>query len=611
MLTAPKLTVTDKLVVGALALANNQGSLRDGIDRVRFWFEGNKIDVVEPTLQTFVRHDGSAYRQLGYWVTLSKDALNGVAQLYVEAVPSDTSMQNRVIGPYSYVLAETEFEYEVTIDHSQPVTVGQNYHDLRPALSYLRSVSASTGRVLGKGSTLDLSSYLNNYDFEPDGRIVVEWEEPVTVLKTLEDAGTFVSRIGGLHWRGSNITFDMRYLVAFGGRSGQSQPYFDGVRFTNSGGFDDPTLFRGPKTVQYLFESIGSNGAWIADCSFDYLLDAGMRGIELIRGCIFENVANDLFSRAHAVVSNVVKIHDSRFFSNEIDALTVTGPAGATLALSGANDTNSRTFTAKVGGISIGSFTVGKSGSDRANNTFSVQDVADWLNSLSSWSANVLDDTRRATSIGIANSKGSPFGDMPVDTPETLVTTFDLHADWYQGNTSNSTRENVLVYGNRSWDLFGQTVFLTENGAHLDFAIVNNAWHQNIDTDGVSQLDGTHSHLIFAHNSMPNQGLTVRANFAADAFLLMSHNVLESAGSEQGATFAGTVKSNHYLDGGTAFSVEPASTIGGSIETLFTNASNGNFTPQGLLSGSLVAGDFEFDLFGKRRGQQTAIGAVK
>lgn len=489
--------------------------------------------------------------------------------------------------------------------------MGNNYHDLRPALSYLRSVNAATARVLGKGPTLDLSSYLNNYDFEPDGRIVIEWDEPVTIFKLLEDAGTFIPRIGGLHWRGSNITFDMRYLVAFGGRSGQTQPLFEGVRFTNSGGFDDPTLFRGPKTVQYLFESIGNDGAWLTDCSFDFLLDAAMRGIELVRGCIFENVANDLFSRAHAVVSNVVNTHDSRIFSEKISALTITGPAGATLSLSGANDVNSRTFTAKESGSSVGSFTVGRSGTNRSNNTFTVKDVADWINGIAGWSASVLDNTRRATALSLAETSGGSFADVPVDTTLTLVTQFDLHADWYQGNTSNSTRENVLIYGNRSWDMFGQTIFLTENGSHRDFAIVNNAWHQTVDTVGVSQLDGTHSHLIFAHNSMPNQGLRVRDDFAPDSYLLLSNNVLENAWTDSGAAFAGTVAAGHYVSGGTAFPVETNATIGGSLETLFVNASNGSFEPQGDLLTHPKESAFNFDLNGKTRSPIASVGAIR
>lgn len=610
MITPPHLTVTDQLVVGALAFANDGGTLIGGIDRVRFHFEGNSADVIEPSFQEFVRHDGSTYSLFGYWVALTKGTQLGVAELYAEAIPADASMQNRVIGPYTYVLRDDEFEYDITMDPSQPQVPGQNYHSLLTAWQFLRSVNAQTARVTGSGANVDVSGFVNYAHFEPVGRIVVEWTEPVTIGASVESVGEWLISIGKLHWRGTNITFDMRYIVNFGSRTGYSQPLFERVRFTNSAGFGDTTYAKGPTGIPFLFEDLGDQGVWLTECAFDFLLNPTEQQAELVRGCTFENIGNDLFSFAKAVVANVVTEYDSTPYREELDALTVLGPVGATLSISNGNDATTRTITAKISGSEIDTFLVGRAASYVGGDQFNIADVVDWINALNGWSAVLLDDTRRATSLGLSGTNGGAFADVDVSNGLTLVSQFDLHPDWYQGVISSSASlENIVVFGNETSQSLAQLIFLT-NGTYRDFAIVNNAFHQKDDSGYLSQLDATFQNLLFVHNSFSGQRVLLRSEYSDDAHTLIASNVFDNSGIEPGASSNGVYKNNHYFSASNLIAGDSSATIGGNSSSLYLNAASGNFTPQGELIQNLKPPVFSYDLHGKKRGATAPAGAL-
>ena len=72
LIEPPNQFYTNKLVIGAMAFANDGGTLIGGIDRVRFHYEGTTLDVIEPSLRSLTHADGSTYSCLGYWVELGK-----------------------------------------------------------------------------------------------------------------------------------------------------------------------------------------------------------------------------------------------------------------------------------------------------------------------------------------------------------------------------------------------------------------------------------------------------------------------------------------------------------------------------------------------------------
>ncbi|MEM6907359.1 MAG: hypothetical protein AAF494_01665 [Pseudomonadota bacterium] len=609
-ITPPHLTITGELLVGVIAFANNNGSLIGGIARVRFFFEGAFVDVTEPSFQTFTRFDGSTYTLFGYWLRATKGSQLGEASIFAEVVPAAAGIQSRVIGPHNLVLRDTEFEYDITMDPSQPEVAGQNYQTLLAAFHYLRSVNAETARITGSGSSVDVSGFVNFLHFEPVGRIVIEWSEPVTIGATLAGFGEWEINVGKLHWRGANITFDFEYFTNFGSRTGYSQPLFERVRFTNSAGFTPELPMKGPPPVAFRFEDVGEDGCWFAECAFDYLLNPTEQRAELVRGSIFENVANDLFTGAKAVVSNVIDGYDTSSFRAEIDAIAINGPAGATIAISGGNDANTRVVTAKEGGIEVGTFTVGKTSAFRGGNQFNNSNVVDWLNSLSGWSATLLDDTRRATSLGLANTNGAAFGDTDVSSGLTLVSQFDLHPDWIQGVISSSAvLENRVFYGNETWGSEAQLVFLT-NGEYRDIAIVNNAFHQNDGSGYLSQLDSSQRHFMMVHNTFAGQRVLLRDGYNDDALTLIAANVFDDGGAEAAVTLNGTYKDNHYTAGSNTLPGDVGSSIGGTPATLLASAATGDFNPQAQLLANLKSPVFAFDLTGLVRASAAPAGAV-
>ena len=60
---------TDSLLVGVAAFANNNGSMleRCGIKAVYIYYEGNNIEISEPSYQSFNDANGSPVSYLGWW----------------------------------------------------------------------------------------------------------------------------------------------------------------------------------------------------------------------------------------------------------------------------------------------------------------------------------------------------------------------------------------------------------------------------------------------------------------------------------------------------------------------------------------------------------------
>lgn len=367
---------------------------------------------------------------------------------------------------------------------------------------------------------------------------------------------------------------------------------------------------KGPPPVAFRFEDEGDDGPWLTECAFDYLLNPTEQRAELVRGCTFTNVANDLFTGAKAVLACVVDEYDTTSFRTEIDALTVTGPSGATIAISGGNDANTRVVTAKEGGAEVGTFTVGKTSAYVGGNQFNISNVVDWLNSLSGWSATLLDDTRRATSLGLAGTNGAAFGDTDVSSGLTLVSQFDLHPDWLQGVIfTSSVLENQIFYGNATSQSNAQLVFLT-NGTYRDIAIVNNAFHQKDSSGYLSQLDSNQEHFLFAHNTFAGQQVLFRDGYDDDQYTLIAANLFDDSGSEADVTFGGARKDNHYTTGSNTLPGESGGTSGGTPATLLADAAGGVFTPQGDLLANLKTPVFEYDLTGAERGATDPAGAI-
>jgi hypothetical protein len=633
LITPPDQRFTDTLVVGVMAFANNGGTLIGGLDKVRFHFEGRTVDVEAPTLYTFNDANGTGRAYFGYWVTLKRESTNGEAQLYVEAIPADATMQSRVIGPYSFHLAATLYDEELTVTPSESEVAGSNYQTVGDAIERHRSNSNNATLItITETLTEDPSAWTSGLDYAGDSYCTITATAPVTFAKasyTGDVAGQIRNRIERLHFKGSNITFDMKNVRALWSETGvDGEHWLDGVTFTNSAGRSH--LWRsGPRPLAFTVRG----NPYFTECDLSELPDV-VGSCSLARGCTGTNLYRDFTSDGRCLVYNTIDSLDATTdWLKDVAALEVTytgAEATATLALAGANDGSSRTFTAAWGANSD-TFVVGNTearyntATDGAYDAttdgegYFVQDVADWLNSLTGWSATVVDDTRRASALSRPGAKGIGFAAQDVkNTTLELVTCFDLHGDFYQ---HFSLAGNAIIAFNQGTGHRGQNLFLGSNStAPQDFILVNNAFANVVSEVGYAKaseassqvLRQNVSHVVWAHNSMPNQKFNFRFDnsLGTDGYTLFANNahpeVIVSGTSDENLTIA-----DNAIDAGeTAPSEATGTIIGGNYTSKFADSVNGDFTPAGALLTNLKAPVVARDINGNTRAASDAVGAV-
>ena len=574
---------TNQILVGVYAGANNGGSLLQtlGLSKVVFHYEGQSAEVTAPSYQTFNDANGQAVTYLGWWCWLQHSGTNGQAQLYVEAVPRDSTMQKRVIGPHVFLPSPALYDFDLTVAPSQPEIAGTRYQSVGNALNYLRLQSAQHPRITITEARSDYTLGSIIPYTGAAGRCVIEASVPATFALTSGTKGGMRPRYGNLHLRGGNITFDMRYITNLqldeGVTATSPTPVLDGVHFINSGGRGE-YWDKGPRPTGWVVRG----GPWFLECTFDNTSNtclSATAATNLVRGCVGTVLTGDCVTGVSCVIGSRFDDCDSSAFKNDLNAMTVSytgAAASATLALSGTNDAATRTFTAKAGGTSVGTYTVVNN--NPAGN-YDVADVVAWLNTLPGWTATLLDDSRRATALGLVGGAGTGFGDTDVKSaPLTLMTQFDIHPDWFQDGALD---ENCVLVDNVALNLTGQELFITQTAR--DFLVINNVFHRKPgNTAYFSQFFGTHSHVVVAHNSWTDQDLWLKDSSAynPDTYSLIANNAFASI-SLMTADADLVVKGNHFASGATVRGTDGS--VGGTKSSLYVAADAGNFTPAGAL----------------------------
>lgn len=608
MLVPDRQAFTDKILVGVIAGANYLGSLMQtlGLSEVRFYYEGNLLTVTQPTWQSVITANGDETLVYGWWCWLKHNGINGVANLYVEAVPLDGTMQHRVMGPYAYVPRANLYDYQLEIWPSFAQIAGVRYQNLSNALDFLRTNNSKSALVTLMEERTD---YVMNSLGIPytgyDARVIVQADRPATFAATLAARTQFRPRHGGFTLRGENITLDMRYVSAVRLDDGTA-PWMDGINIINSGGRNE-YWDKGPRPSAYNIRG----AAWFTDC---HLQDLNwpcvtLNAANLVRGCRLQDCMNDVFTSAICVINTVTDDIDSTFYKNDLDSITISysGPsATATVSLSGGNDDAARSLILRENGVAVR--TLALQNTDPAGAMFDNADVVNDINTAlgaSGWTATLLDDTRRATSLGQQGTAGTTFSNLDCKTqPLTLMCQFDIHADWWQ---TNNLVENCALMGNIATGLITQDLFLTQFGVK-DWLIINNLWMNKEPVAYISQFSQLFSHIVTVNNAWVNQQVWKRdlgGLYAADSYTLWANNVLPGFFS----TFVDadeTIVGNHVYTGG--IETGTASTAGGDQTTVFEDIDSYNFLPAGELLSNLKTTVFPFDLNANRRGPTSSAG---
>ena len=615
LIVPPNQAFTDYLVVGVAAAANNGGDLQNlGLSSVTFRYEGGVATVNSPSYYSFQDVNGKTVSYFGWWVVLLHNGTSGDAQLYVEATPKDTTMQNRVIGPYTFFPSASVYDLELTVAPSLSVVAGSRYQSITAALTYAAAqgkhrphitiTEARTDYLLaGIGSPF---TYLTG-----KGYATIEATVPVTIIGTTSYvSSTPRTKYAGMRFKGSNITLDFKTMDTIYTETTGLPHWFDGCTLTQSGGrtYIVPELLA-PRSNGVINAGTGL-GAYFTECTITNIPNTLLQA-KLIRGCIATTGYGDAVSESLCIVSSRFDDWDSSYWATYRNAFTVTYTGAgttATLECSGGNYANTRTLTAKVDGASVGTFSVGRTSGATVATTVA------WLNGLTGWSATLQDNSLHPAFLSIAGGIGGAFTAQNVkSTTLQLYTYYDIHADWYQQNSPANVTENVIAYGNNISRTDGQMVFLSSTSVSNDYLFINNCWslkNQSLALYSQWGRSGTKSHVAMAHNSSSQQlWLRPAAGWTADTYCLVANNVFLSIVWDGTPSANVTIANNHYLTGASLPSGDVGGTIGGTVATLWQNAAGGDYSPKGALITNLKTRIFGRDMNGAARARIDVPGA--
>ncbi len=629
LMVPPNQHFTDKLIIGVLAGANDGGTLftRLGLERVDVHCEGNVQAITEPTLYRFTDVNGTARSYLGWWIELEHTGINGELEVFFEAIPDNPSLQNRVIGPYSFFPQRyddgaggwTPHDLFIEVAPSQPKITNQRYQSLRDAGNICRNLAAQNPLItITESGTYTIDPI--NGAYQGDGYATVEATAQVTIAKAAYIPGDSTSmrwRYDGMWLRGGNITVDFANIGnIYHENPANRQHVFEGVNFTDTRGRGALWL-KGQKPTPY----IARDNPYFLECTVELIQNPCLNA-SLVRGCFFNNLAYDVMSYARCMVGNIVTSSHNVDWRTPLPALSVqyTGAASAaTIELSGSSDANNRVLKLRTDGLPDQTFTIGNQVADyQADTHYSVQNVVDWINANAGWAAVLIDDSRRASALSHANAAGLGAGFSAIDAKTSSVdlhTVFDIHGDIWAINLQSST--NSIMFGNTFYGNALPAITLGYDGME-DLLIINNAAESDeaLNPDFLSQFSQwskPSSHVVVAHNTLANQIQLIRPSqgLTADEHCMLANNAM------RGIEWTGTpnsdleVTDNHLFGAATNPQGAKRTTISGTKADNFIDAAGGNFAPAGGLLTSPKQSVLGFDKGGNVRGTTAPAGAVR
>jgi hypothetical protein len=637
---------------GVLAMANDGGSLdvNLGIEKVIFHYEGNSLEVTEPRWFTTMTLRGPR-TYFGWWARLSASA-TGNADLYVEAVPRDPTMQNRVIGPLFVDPASSLYTHSVTVAPSQPEVAGSNYHSIDDAIAYVNGFGMASPNPLititepglyditrSTGTLMNAARGYLNITASVDGVFIGKPTFTTDAAARLQN-GRYKLRLFG-----PRLTLDFTNITEVEGTTGDTgvNHWLDGITMT--------TTAPGGRTH-------AQRGVWTnrstAVRSFPYATEVEIfevrnpsRGWKLARGCNYRNIGGDVANQTRCFAFCTLDTHNNKPTNMEIDAFSVVydgAEATATLAFPGGvhSSGGGGLFTLTIGSDEH-TFDVGSAGNNEAyflgTATFRGvsglggywhQDVVDWLNTIPGVTAVRLIEEERAAAYSTLPAPfhsiaGGGFAAQNVkDTPLVVRSINNMHGDFYQDDTGSL--ENAMIAFNYGKKIEGQILFLSPSGGEQierDVFVVGNALGVDLESSTYFNPDNafstlgrstggglTASHVVIAHNTIGHQRWRIVNNTTTDAYCIFKNNVargfqLPDAGLPANLTIDGLhIYGNQAPPSGATNLFRS-----GDRSTIYADYEAGDFSPAGPLLNEGVARALPFDRTRTPYPPFTALGA--
>ena len=446
-----------------------------GIAKVRFYLEGNTLDVTSPSFDTITDANGVGGKQrYGWmcpidWTAMSARYTTGEALLYAEVFPTNVALQNKVIGPFRIWNASSEFSITKTIGPS-----GADYTTLVAAANAFETdfAGSNTWGVHPEFRVITSGDYpfagANGFYSNAHGWITLTCAGGVTATLTAGGTRTYIRPfVDGIRLKGSGWHHDLAKssyitLESTNGAGGGnlSQFWCDGINVIETGGKN--ALFDGmPPNTYWVLPSNGGTpvSAYFTDCAFSDTYYA-LSQFLLARGNTSDGTCDDFINvssdNAYAQFNTTSGVDPSGTggLRTPTASLSVTysGAGTATLECDGASNTpGNRTVTAKINGSSVGTFTL-----DNPDPVASVGTWATWtglaafINGLANWSGSVQGTARgRAHSlVDLTNGPTSAFLPKTItSTPTLLYSQYDVHGDAYQAfKTAGGTITNLGMH---------------------------------------------------------------------------------------------------------------------------------------------------------------------
>jgi hypothetical protein len=500
-----------------------------GVQRVDFWVEGRIFSVYAPYFYRDTDASGRPRSRFGYWITLNAASFTSVsttgeARIYATAYPNDPTMQARTIGITSGVPATDNLrgDYALTVypraaanDWVKTVApTGADYTTIAAAITAARAASAEAPLItITATGSYEVTSAADNYA-NGTGFCTITTSSGVTA--TLGRAAAFAPSTpaswpwlpgwDGIEFRGSGIVFDQRNWSTI--NTTTKPAWFNGCKFTNSIGTLYSYYWNGG-----IHPGFGANNAnYWDDVTIEYVTRQAATGNQrYVRGCTVNQWADDLFTATHYVADNYIRYYDFAFFigtyqgSTNFTALRINGPANATVSKTAA-DTAGGNLLLRISGATVLTIPLGYYGND-TNPT--INDVVSAINTFGAgWSASAQNSrgTMRPSQLGTPVSNDSAFTDLVASSTLNLNGGVDFHADWWQGYTGGSIRQNVIIRNNTTRDGGTQspinaTLFMDDDVGteHLDYAVKGNVWTGNYGSTSVG--DSIRKHIVYENNS--------------------------------------------------------------------------------------------------------------
>lgn len=562
---------SDQLIIFQALAADVNGGI-DGIEYVDFNVEGNVQRVTTRTSHQLGAMDSTGNMSgrpivvSGYAITLDHSAfIDGAVDISATAHSNNPAIADRTCVLRLY---RRSTEYDVIY------RVPGDYATVQAALAACTANNlqqASIGIVCTADQNIDAAVGISGanmaYSEARRGLITVD-ANGFNVTMSRATNGTFRPVMNNIRWRG--ISIDFANITEFYIRDGEGYPHIlEGCEVYSSLGYPDfPNGSR--RSVPFAYSNMMLVRCIVHDA--DHINAPIMTNF----GNYYHTMPCDVGHHGHYTLG--INCYN---YSHNVDAEPIRTPTAALqLAYNGAGTatydektpTNTRGLTLKVNGSAVQTFAT----ADLAPTIKSIQAMADAINAYGNgWSATVLEPQASRLSawyIGLENVSASPVN-QPVS--RAVTTAAFPHVDTAQtaDNALPAFHDNVLVQGN----IWQQTnaQFLLWNGC-WNSALIQNIGFQKGDAVEVfiSQFNGTHRHMIYAMNIVPDQQFYLRqaGNFDMDSTCRIINNVLErmttdnsAGGAPAPAQNAAVIANNHALVSISPFFTDPTNTTGGTV----------------------------------------------